>query len=328
VTWIPPRKAPSGQNYQVAGYINAQQLVERVETWVEHPVMGDLHVEAIYSGYQDFDGLKVPARIAFRQAGMETFVVAITEAEANPPALAAFMNAPATTGGVAAPAAQAVPPPLSSEKLADGVYRITGGYVSLAVEFRDHVVVLESGQSEARGLAILAEVKRLIPNKPIKYLVNTHPHYDHAGGVAPFVAQGITIITDDNNKFFFEASMSSPRTLVGDALTKSKKKPKVEGVIDKLILQDATRTLELHHIEKLEHSDGMLVAYLPKERILFTADFAVPAAGQPPSPSLVTLAENVERLQLDFDRHVPVHAPNPDRPMNKADLMALTKDRR
>jgi len=86
------------------------------------------------------------------------------------------------------------------------------------------------------------------------------------------------------------------------------------------------RTLELHHVKDLEHSDAMLIAYLPREKILFTADFNVPPPGQPVSPSIATLIANVERLQLDFDRHVTVHPPNPDRPLTKADLMALVKE--
>jgi glyoxylase-like metal-dependent hydrolase (beta-lactamase superfamily II) len=292
-----------------------------------------MHVETMYSDYQDFGGLKAPTKIAQRQQGMETFVVAIREARANPPDLAQLMTPPPAAGGGTAAAAgrggaaggAPAPAAVASEKLADGVYRITGGYVALAVEFRDYVVVLEGGQSEERGLAIIAETKRVIPNKRIKYVVNTHPHFDHASGLPPFAAEGITILTDDNNKYFLEAALGSPRTLVGDALAKSHKKPKVEGVIEKMVIRDETRTIELHHLEKLEHSDGMLVAYLPKERILFTADFNVPAAGQAVSPSIATLVQNLERLQLDFDRHVMVHAPNPDRPMTRADLLALAK---
>jgi glyoxylase-like metal-dependent hydrolase (beta-lactamase superfamily II) len=165
----------------------------------------------------------------------------------------------------------------------------------------------------------------VIPNKRIRYVVNTHPHFDHAGGLPPFVAEGITILTDDNNKYFLEQALGSPRTLVGDGLAKAHRKPKVEGVVEKMVLRDETRVIELHHIEKLEHSDGMIVAYLPKERILFTADFNVPRPGQPVSPSIATLVQNLERLQLDFDRHVMVHAPDPDRPMTKADLLELAK---
>ena len=326
LTWSPEQKAPSGQPYRLVGYLNDANIVERVETWVEHPIFGDMHVEFSYSNYLDFGGLKVPGRISQKQVGMETFVAAITAAQANPPNLAQLMTAPpgaaAAGGRGAGPQAPAV---AASEKLAEGVYRITGGYVALAVEFKDYVVVLEGGQSEARGLAILAETKRLFPSKRIRYVVNTHPHFDHASGLGPFAAEGITILIDDNSQYFLQQALSSPRTLVGDTLAKSGKKPKVEGVIEKMVLKDETRTLELHHVADLEHSDAMLVAYLPKERILFTADFNVPAPGQPVSPSIATLVENIERLQLDFDTHVLVHAPNPDRKMTKADLFALAK---
>ena len=325
VTWSPSQKAPSGAAYRLVGYINGDHLVDRVETWVEHPVLGDLHHEFFYRNYQSFDGVMVPATISQKQISMETFVVAITAARANPPDLAKLMAPPPAASRGAAPAGPAPLPPAASEKLADGVYRITGGYVSLAVEFKDHVVVLEGGQSEARGLAVIAETKRLFPNKRIKYVVNTHPHFDHAGGLAPFVAEGITIITDDNCKFFIEASLSTPRTLVGDAMAKSHKKPKVEGVVEQMELKDEMRTLDLYHVEKLEHSDAMLIAYLPKEKILFTADFNVPAPGQPVSPSIATLMANLDRLAIDFERHVTVHAPNPDRVLTKADLLELAK---
>jgi len=323
VTWSPSQKAPSGQPYRVIGYINPQQIVERVETWVEHPVLGDLHVETFFNDYADFGGgLLAPVRITQRRVGMETYVAVLREVRANPANLAALLTPTATTSAPAPPPAA----PVASEKLAEGVYRITGGYVSLAIEFKDHVVVLEGGQSEARGLAVIAETKKLFPNKRIKYIVNTHPHFDHASGLAPFCAEGAIVLTDDNSKYFVEQALLSPRTLVGDTLAKSKKKPKVEGVVEKMVLQDETRTVELHHVAGLEHSDAMLIAYLPKEKVLFTADFNPPPAGQPVSPSIATLVQNIERLQLDFERHVMVHAPNPDRPMTKGDLLALVKE--
>ncbi len=319
LTWSPPQKAPSGAAYKVVGYLDADNLVDHVETWVEHPVLGDLHHEFFYKNYQTFDGVMVPARIEQKQVGMQTFVLRVLAAVPNPPDLAQRMAGPPPPGP---------PPPLppaASEKLADGVYRITGGYVSLAVEFKDYVVVLEGGQSEARGLAVIAETKKLFPAKRIKYVVMTHPHFDHMAGLAPFVAEGATILCDDNAKFFTQASLGSPRTLVGDAMATSKKKPKVEGVVDRMELKDETRSLMLYHVEKLEHSDSMLIAYLPKEKILFTADFNAPRPGQPVSPSIATLVANLDRLGIDFERHVTVHAPTPDRVLTKADLMELAK---
>jgi glyoxylase-like metal-dependent hydrolase (beta-lactamase superfamily II) len=334
VSWSTAQKSPSGQPYRLNGYLNDQNMVERVETWVEHPILGDMQVDTSYSGYKDFGGVKVPARIVQKRAGIQSFDATITSATANPSNIAQLLQPPAPQAGragapgaapQAAPAAPAAPPAVQSEKLADGVYRITGGYVALAVEFKDHVVVLEGGQNEARGLAVIAETKRVIPNKPIRYVVNTHAHFDHGSGLAPFVAEGITIITHANNKVFLEKALGAPRTLVGDALAKANRKPKVESVAEKRVLKDAAHTIELHHITNLEHSDGMIIAFLPKERILFTADFNIPAAGQPAAPAIATLVQNVERLKLDFDRHVLVHAPTPDRPLTRADLMALLK---
>ena len=123
-----------------------------------------------------------------------------------------------------------------------GVYRITGGYVSPGVEFKDYVVVVEAGQNKARGLAVPHETRRLFPQKRVKYVVNTRAHFDHAGGLPLLLP-----------------AFGQPRTLMGDALAKSKKKPVIDGVEKKLVLRDATRTLELHHVEQLEHSDGMAV---------------------------------------------------------------------
>jgi glyoxylase-like metal-dependent hydrolase (beta-lactamase superfamily II) len=327
VSWTPDQKAPSGAAYRVEGFVSERNVVEQVDTWVEHPIFGDLHVETRFSNYQDVGGLMVPAQIRQRQGGMETFVVNVASIRINPDNLEELMTPPAGRGAdrAASPVSGTPPPAVASEKLADGVYRITGGYVSLAVEFKDYVVVVEAGQNEARGLAVMQETRRLFPQKRIKYVVNTHAHFDHAGGLPPFVAEGITIIADDNNKYFLLPAFGSPRTLVGDALAKSKKKPVIDGVEKKLVLRDATRTLELHHVEQLEHSDGMLIAYLPKERILLTADFPLPAAGQPVDPATATLIDNVNRLGLDFDRYVTVHAPSPDRPLTRADLMGAVR---
>lgn len=325
VSWSPAQKAPSGQSYRLNGYIDGQNMVERVETWVDHPVLGDLLVQTSYSDYKDFAGVKVPTKIVQTRAGVQTFEATITTATANPGNISELMTAPPPAPGTGPPPGPTPPPAVEGQKLADGVYRITGGYVALAVEFKDHIVIVEGGQSEARGKAVIAEAKRAIPNKPIRYVVNTHAHFDHASGLAPFAAEGITIITHRNNKDYLEKALSAPRTLVGDDLAKANRKPKVEAAADKRVLKDDTRTIELHHIENLEHSDGMLVVYLPKERILFSGDFNVPAAGQPVSPSIATLVQNVDRLKLDFEAHVLVHPPNPDRPLTKADLLELAK---
>ena len=210
---------------------------------------------------------------------------------------------------------------VTSEKLGDGLYRLTtgpGSYDSVIVEFRDHIMMLEAGQSEARALAYIAETKKLIPNKPIRYVMNTHPHSDHTGGLPAMVAEGATIITQRNNEAFFEKALNTPRTLLNDTLAKNPKKARVEAVAEKKVYSDGTRTVEMYHVSPVPHSNGLMIAYIPKEKVVFQGDFSLPAPGQPANDHVKALVPILEKLNLDFDRYINVHTSAT--PQTKADL--------
>jgi glyoxylase-like metal-dependent hydrolase (beta-lactamase superfamily II) len=207
------------------------------------------------------------------------------------------------------------------------LYLKGGTHHSVAVEFADHIVVIEAPQSEQRSLAVIAEVKKQIPNKPIRYLVNTHHHFDHSGGLRTYVDEGATIVTHQINRAFYERTFAAPRTLNPDRLAASMKKATLETVTDLLVLADSkvigdnTRTIELHRIRDNTHNDGILMAYLPKEKILIQGDMftpPTPQAGQPAqatnapapvNPNTISLVENIERLGLDFQQILPLHGP-------------------
>jgi glyoxylase-like metal-dependent hydrolase (beta-lactamase superfamily II) len=327
VTWETPQKAPSGISYRVIGYINSgTNLVDKVETWVENPIFGDLLVETSYTDYRDNNGLKYPTTIVQKRAGWPTFDAQILGADANPANLAVLMTPPAGAPGGGPPGGP--PPPISSERLADGVYRITGGYVALAVEFSDHIFIYEpAGQNETRAAEVMAEAKRVIPGKPIRYAVLSHHHFDHTSGLPAVVAEGATIVTHEVNKAFFENALAQPRTLAPDAMSRSGKTAVIETVGDKRVFTDGTRTVEVHNIKGLPHADGMLVAYLPDLRIVAFADmFNLPPADNPvPNPPVVgtmVMADNFERLGLAWDRLISVHPPNPDRPITREDVLS------
>ena len=126
------------------------------------------------------------------------------------------------------------------------------------------------------ALAYIAETKKLFPNKPIRYVMNTHPHSDHTGGLPALVAEGATIITQKNNEEFLEKALNTPRTLLNDTLAKNPKKAKIEAVDEKKVYSDGTRTVELYHVSPVPHSNGLMIAYIPKEKVLFQGDFSVP----------------------------------------------------
>ena len=157
----------------------------------------------------------------------------------------------------------------------------------------------------------------------------SHHHLDHTQGLPAAVAEGITIVTPEVNKAYIVNAMSAPRTLAPDVLSKSGKKPVVEGFTgDNRVFKDATRVLEIHVIKGLPHADGLVVAYLPKERILAYADmFNLPteASGPVPNPPVVgtvVFADNLDRLKLDPERILSVHNLNPNRLATRADILS------
>jgi glyoxylase-like metal-dependent hydrolase (beta-lactamase superfamily II) len=321
-------KSPSGQMYTVTGYINSQNLVTKVETRVEHAVVGDLPVEFEYSNYQNMNGVQVPARVVQKQAGLITFDANITAATPNPANLAALLTPPPPAGGQGGGGGgggaqqAAAPPPV--EKLGDGSFKIGGNYTSLAIDMGDHILVVESGQSDARGTAVMAAAKQAIPNKPVRFVVNSHPHFDHASGLAAAVAEGATILTHRNNEPVVERLLSGPRTLGGDSLSKvaTRRTNVVEGVGDRDVRKGGNgKVVELHHIPN-EHSDGMLAVYLPAEKVLWTADMTVVNPNPAQLGVIKAAVQAFNRLKLDFNAWIPAHPPNPDKPLTRADVMA------
>ncbi|HYR41577.1 MAG TPA: MBL fold metallo-hydrolase [Terriglobia bacterium] len=307
----------TGQNKaKVNGYINDQNYVERVETWIDNPVLGDMLFDSAYSNYKDFGGVKFPTRIVQKQGDYPILDLTVTDVKAN---VAANIQAPN------APAAQAAQP--TSEKLGDGVYLILGGYAALAVDFKDYIVVIEGPQSEERSNAIIAEAKKLIPNKPIRYVVNTHAHYDHSSGVRTFMAEGATIVTHQVNKPFLEKIAALPHTLNPDRQEQAKKKPAFETMTEKKVMTDGNHVIELYHMTNIGHHDGLIMAYLPKEKVLVEADAYNPAATpnatppSPPSPYTLSLVSNIERLKLDVNRIIPIHYPADNRVVTRTELM-------
>jgi glyoxylase-like metal-dependent hydrolase (beta-lactamase superfamily II) len=320
LSWSPAVKAPSGKSYVVNGYVDDKNMVDRVETWLGENIMGDMHIVATYGGWKDFGGVMAPSKIVQTRGGWPFFEADVTAAKANPSDVATLVPAPTGRGPGGGPPAPG-PLTVTTEKLGDGLYRLTtgaGSYDSVIVEFKDYVMMLEAGQSEARALAYVAETKKLFPNKPIRYVMNTHPHSDHTGGLPVLVAEGAIIITQKNNAEFLEKALNTPRTLMTDTLAQNPKKAKIETVEEKKVYSDGTRVVEMYHIYPAPHSNGLIIAYIPKEKVIFQGDFSV-NPGEPANDHVKAIVPVLEKLNLDYDRYINVHASAA--PQTKADVM-------
>ena len=288
---------------RLEGTLNEQGLVERIERWFGQTVMGDTTMEAVFSDYRDFGPVKFPTRILQREGGYPLLDVVVNDVKANP---AVTIDVPASVPGMKPPA---IGPP---QKVAEGVWLVPAYAQSTAIEFRDHIVVVEAPETEAHAIQTIDLIKKVIPGKPIRYVINTHSHFDHIGGLRTYVAEGATIVTHSDNIPYFQQLWAAPRTLMPDRLVKSGRAPVFEGVLGSRLMTDGSRTLIIYHYAGNMHNPGMLMVYLPKDRILIEADsFSPPPAPltSPPNalPNLAHWYEAVQRLRLDVQQIIPIH---------------------
>jgi len=299
--------------YTVTATINEQNLIEHVETKIDAGLAGDTLLESVYSDYKDFGGVKFPMHILQRQGGHPILDIMVADVEPNSSAAREFTGNPQRGGGAGARGGEGGPGRIQSEKIADGIWFLNlGAPQSLLVEFKDYLVIIEGGAGDDRTMATIAEAKRMFPAKPIKYLVNTHHHFDHSGGIRAYAAEGIPIITHESHKRFYEEQIfKNPHTLNPDRLAEMPRAVMIETIKDKRVLTDGNMTLELHLVRGNLHAEGMLMAYVPKEKLIIQADLFTPRPGVPPlpapSPYTTNFVENVERLKLDVQRVAHVH---------------------
>jgi len=305
--------------YRATGEFDAQNRLERVVTWIPNPVMGDMQVEIRYTDWRDIgNGIKAPFHIHMHQGdhplvrGMNYMDAQATEVKAN--VESASLTVPDAVRTAAAPRVN-----IQTTKLADGVWLIAGGsHNSLAVEFKDFATIIEAPLDDARTNAVIAETKRLIPGKQIRYVVNTHHHWDHSGGLRAAYAEGATIVTNELNKDFYERVMlvPQPRSLSPDRLsqfpfaTTGPGPGKLETYRERHAISDGDQSIISYHVEGFNHAGDMAIVYLPKSEILINADMGPPAAGTPVanvSPNSIALYNNIKRLKLDVSQHVPIH---------------------
>jgi glyoxylase-like metal-dependent hydrolase (beta-lactamase superfamily II) len=291
--------------FRLKATVDERGLVERVEGAVAHPVLGDLPIEMRYSEYREVGGVKFPMKIWQSAGGFPALDLTVSQVRPN---VAADIQAPDAIRQAADPYAQ-----VTTQMVADGVWYLTGGtHHSVVIEMKDHLILVEAPLDESRAAAVVREARALVPAKPIRYVVNSHHHFDHSGGLRGAAADGVIVLTHEVNRPFFEGALRAPAAIAPDRLAKAGTAVTVEGVRDRRVLTDGARTVELHHIAGNLHDDGLLMVYLPKEKLLIQADTYTPGPANapvptPPSPFTVNLSDTIARLGLHVDQLLPLH---------------------
>jgi len=288
--------------FEATVIVGADGLVQRVESRVPDAVLGEVDVVTRYSGYRDAGGVRFPGRIEQSVAGHPVLELAVREVQPN------------AAVDIAVPdAVRSAAERVTTDKLADGVWYVGGGsHHSVAIEMRDHLVLVEAPLNDGRTAPVIAAVKALAPGKPIRYVINSHSHFDHSGGLRAAVAEGATVVTQAANVAYFERAFATPARIAPDRLAQSGRRAAFLAVNDKASLSDGARTIDIHRITGSVHNDSFLMVHLPNEKILIEADAYTPQPpnAQPPAvpnANNVNLIDNIERLKLQVERIAPLH---------------------
>ena len=292
--------------YQYEGDIDSNGEVLAVRGFMPSPVLGDTPIEFRYSGYRDFDGVRFPSRIERIAGGLPWYELTVTAVRVNsaqafaiPPEVVANQS-PVTAG-------------VEITELAPGVFNFGGtSHNSVVVEQSRGLVVIEAPLDEARSKAVLAAIAARFPSRPVRYVVNTHSHFDHAGGLRTYAARGVTVVTHKRNAAYYRGAWRAPRTLEPDELAANPRRPRFRTFTDRLVLDDAQRPIELHAITGSGHHDAFALAWLPRQKLLVEGDAwtPTPPGAKPPAvvnPLWLNLRDNIERLGLDVQWVQPLH---------------------
>ena len=310
--------------FRVDATINKDNLLQRIHTWVADPMLGDMNYEHEFTNasYVDLgNGIRFPTEWHSHQGWDDNYGLQAESAGHN-----AFGGSLKDIKPNQCPATVEVPEPVrratfpvrvETSKLADGVYLLGGGtHNSMAVEFRDFIAVFEAPLDEQRSLAVIEEIVKLVPGKPIRWLINSHQHFDHAGGLRAYMHIGATIVTHVKNFDFYVRDVLNyaPRTMKPDMVslwppTELSEGYFYEAIRENFIISDGTRNLNVHYVNPLEHAEGMLIAHLPRERLLFEADLIDTDQPMPatPTPDQRSFFNAVRKLGLNPSQVVPVH---------------------
>ncbi len=310
--------------YRVDATINSENMLQRIHTWVPDPVLGDMNYEHEFTNASYVDvggGVRFPTGWHHHEGWDDNFGAQSITAGHN-----AFggelsdirPNACGDPVSIPDSVQQATfPVRVETTEVADGVYLLGGAsHNSVAVRFDNFIAVVEAPLDEGRNLAVIEEIVRLVPDRPIRYLVNTHQHHDHMGGLRTYMHIGATIVTHWKNFDFYTRDVLNydQRTLRPDMVslwppTELAEGYQYERVTENYVLSDGRRNMNIYYVQPLDHVEGMLMAYLPEEKIVIQADLLDTHERLPntATPANQALYDQVERLALEVDTIVPIH---------------------
>ncbi len=268
-------------------------LISSIESNVQHAVLGQMPVVTRFLDYQPHAGLMLPSRIVQLQGGHPALDLQVSREDAN------------ETVEITVPDdVRAATETVTVDKVADGVWFLAGGtHNSVAIEQAGQVVVVELPLHAGRARAVLNAANLLVAGKPAQTVINTHHHFDHAGGLRTAAAAGATIVTSALARPYLEAALLVSPARGAVATAPAGRAAGFVAVDGQAVLEDAVRPIEIYELLGSIHARGLLAVWLPGERLLIQAGAYTPGAPDAPPPAVpdpnhLNLVQNLERLGI------------------------------
>ena len=308
-------------------------LPARVRTLDFDNMWGDVNYDLVLSEWQPLAGVRVAANQRYELNGRVVADMRLAQMTPNPQLNPAGMSVPESVRATAAKPATGnllyqwvirrqftgtyldsdnasydtlAGPGLRLQELAPGVEHVVGGsHNALLVEMRDHLIVFDAPVSDGQSNWTIRAAQAKYGAKPIRYIVLTHHHMDHAGGLRAYLAQGATLVVGRGAAAHYRRILAAPATRNPDLGAYDFSRANIVEVADRYVMSDGQREVSAHLTEN-PHAESMLIGYVADARIGFVTDIWSPGAAplpkqiSTPLAALVTAARRAGISPLRF----------------------------
>ena len=318
-------------------------LPARVRTLDYDNIWGDVTYDLVLADWQVVEGVQVATSQKYELNGRTVVDAKISEVKINAPVAADRVAIPAAfREGAAGPADRNVPYQwiirrqfigtyLDSEapsfdrratgslrlvELGPGIQHVVGGsHNSLVVQMKDSLVVFDSPVSDWQSNWTLSTLRAKYLGKPVKYLVLTHHHMDHAGGLRAYASTGATLVVGKGTTEHYRRVLAAPYTRNPDLSPQDLSRTQIVEVADKYSIIDGQREVQVFAIEPNPHAQGLLIGFVPDTKLGYATDIWSPGAGPLPdklNPALAALVAGVKKAGIEPAKFAGGHGSTAD----------------
>jgi len=257
---------PYSANLTIDLFFDPQtKLLSRYSFYTDHFINGNQQVVYAFPDYQSINGIKFPTAKEIYVNGTLLRIERLEKIVVNDESYHHLFDRP--SGYETEVQAQPI-----IRSIGKNVYIVDGlnGNNPLILNFKDHLVMVEApnGVEEAMAMA-----KRSFPGKPIKKVLITHYHDDHAGRLDHYINNGIPVLTTEGNIDYIRHFTNAEHAVISSGMEKNS--AIVESFIKKKTLKDDSLHVELMDFGPNSHANELVVLYFPKERILYQSDMLI-----------------------------------------------------